>query len=1107
MISKADIENVHLLSPIQQGLFFHSLKNPNASSYFGQQVYELEGNLDIACFQHAWEYAVDRHSVLRSAFVWDGTDKMLQVVFRHVSTPLAVEDWGIVAEGDRVDRLANFLEKDRLQQFDLAKAPLFRLAIKQIGEERYYFIFSQHHLLVDGWSCALILKEVLTQYHALRAGRRLDLASPRPYQDYLDWLEQQEWWRAETFWAPVLQSFQGPTTLPFAHSRTSSGQFDEVEWRLSRLETERVRNFAAQHHLTLNSIVQGAWALLLSSHCNKEDVLFGTTVSIRPPDLEGVEAMVGMFINSLPVRLTIDSAESVVNLLERLQATQIDGQSYGFVSLVQIQGWSGVSRGSSLFDSIIVTENHPINMFENCYNVQEVEANSLKINAAGGFARTHYPLTVHVVSQPQLAVQLVYDECMFSRKAMNALIHQMQTVVNGFVDHPAGRAVASLMISPSDRGQLLKNSRGRYIFRNNRDTLTKKIAGQASTSPDAIALECGVQQLTYRELERRSNQVARYLAQKGVCPEVRVAICMERSLEMVTGLLGILKAGGAYVPMDPTYPMERLAYMLLDSQAPILLTSNKLRNRAPASTTMVIDLDDDWAEIEREDSTALEGRIGEDNLAYVIFTSGSTGLPKGVEITHGGLINYLEWAAKAYEICSDSTVPVLSSIGFDLTVTSLFTPLLQGGRAELFPNSDIESLAKALWSWRQYSCIKLTPSHLRGANYLLYQVGRTQKGMPKCLIVGGEQLFAYDLTPWQMHERSTRLINEYGPTEATVGCVVYEASTLPSNTNQVPIGRPIDNTEVFVLTARGDLAPVGSAGELYLGGICLARGYLNRSAETAEKFVPHPFATAPGARLYCTGDLARWNENGQLEYLGRSDQQVKIRGHRIELTEVELALCAHPGIQSCAVIAWPEEVNSSELKLVAYVVPAHGLLVIAEIKKWLEARLPLYMLPSAFVTIDKLPLTENGKLDRNSLLPPDEKDAPISLEYEPPQTETEKRLTRIWEELLRRDRIGRHDRFFDIGGHSLLMTQLVSRVNSAFETDIPFNIAFDATTVAELAQCIDESKCEKRTHGAQLEIAAGSKTQDISLDRVSGLSEREIDDYLAKCLESPLGDR
>jgi len=580
---------------------------------------------------------------------------------------------------------------------------------------------------------------------------------------------------------------------------------------------------------------------------------------------------------------------------------------------------------------------------------------------------------------------------------------------------------------------------------------------QVARGPDAVAIIYQRQQLTYRELNQRANQVAHYLRKRGVGPESLVGVCLERSPEMVIALLGVWKAGGAYVPLDPMYPPERLSFMVNDARTELLLTDEKCKDLFLASSDSAVLLDSGWPVIAQESTGNLAAVAIPSNLAYVMYTSGSTGQPKGAMIQHSSLVNYLCWAIKFYAVEAGGAVPVHSSIAFDSTVASLYPPLLAGGQIELLPEDmGAESLLTALRQVKDRSKVVITPAHLELLNQQLSP--DEMAGMTKGLVIAGETLLAERLSQWRIFAPVTRLFNEYGPTETTVGCCVYEVQAEDPRDAPVPIGRPIANTQLYVLDPNLHLVPPGVIGELYIGGAGVARGYLNRPELTQERFLVDPFSGQSGARLYKCGDLVRYRKDGTLEFLGRVDNQVKVRGYRIELGEIECTLAGHPGVQSCAVLA--REDTPGNKQLVGYVIALESeSLGTKELLDFLGQRLPDYMVPTQFIFLDSFPLTQNGKIDRKALPAPSYKNILATQEFVAPRGETENKLAAIWMELLKLKKVGIHDDFFDLGGHSLLAIKAMSKIQEEFGVVLRMETFFLSATIADLAKALPS--CEK----------------------------------------------
>jgi amino acid adenylation domain-containing protein len=624
-------------------------------------------------------------------------------------------------------------------------------------------------------------------------------------------------------------------------------------------------------------------------------------------------------------------------------------------------------------------------------------------------------------------------------------------------------------------------------------TLVQLFEEQVAANPEAVALLCEEESLSYGELNERANQLAHYLRRMGVAPEVRVGIGMERSLELVVGLLGIVKAGGAYVPLDPAYPLERLSYLLQDAGVRVLLTQSRLADRWPRAGALVLCLDTNSIEIAKSSVRNPLPTVGPENLAYVIYTSGSTGNPKGAMICHQGLTNYLTWCSASYRVAEGTGAPVHSSIGFDLTVTSLWAPLISGRTVTLLPEGyGVDALASVLQKTKGHSLVKITPIHL----WMLTSLIATEDidASTRCFVVGGEALTYEQIALWRKMAPGTRIINEYGPTETVVGCCVYEVGERDPEVGAVPIGTPIANTSVYVLDRDFKSVPTGVEGELFIGGAGVSRGYLNRPALTAEKFVPNPFSHVAGDRMYRTGDRARWRSDGNLEFLGRVDEQVKIRGYRVEPGEVEAVLTQHPSIREAAVIVREDE--PGEKRLVGYVV-AKGQRgpTAAELRSYMKERMPEYLVPSAFVRLAALPLTPNGKVDRRHLPPPEGARPELEATYAAPRTKVEEQLTTIWGEVLSIERVGIHDNFFELGGHSLLATQVTSRIRETLLVRLSLRHVFESPTIAKLASAIasDLARNRKEDQSVRLKELLRNMTSEEKAERLRQMRSANTD--------------
>ncbi|WP_231295569.1 non-ribosomal peptide synthetase [Gloeocapsa sp. PCC 7428] len=1054
-----NVEDFYPLSPMQQGLLFHTLSAPDTGVYFNQLVCTLVGQLNIPVFERVWQQVIQRHSILRTCFRWEGIKEPVQIVLRQVQLPLKHYNWQDLSSTEQQEKLAAFLESDRTLGLDLTQAPLMRLALIQLSENTYQFVWNTHHLITDGWSTSLLLEEVFKFYTAFCQGKELQLAPPRPYRDYIKWLHKQDLTKAEAFWRQTLSGFSAPTNLRIEKSLSSTHnqiKYATQQIKLSASQTAAMRSLVRQQQITLNTLLQGAWAWLLSYYSGETDVLFGVTVSGRPVTLVGAESMAGLFINSLPLRVQVAADTSVVAFLKHIQAQQAEISQYEYSPLVQVQRWSEIPRGMTLFNSILVFENYPV-------DTSKRQIDNLEILNVVTDERTNYPLTVTVVPSKELSLEIAYNRDRFDDDAMTRMLGHLNNLLAGIVTNPQQRLSDLPLLTEAEKQTLLVKWNNTQTEYPQNVYLHQLFEAQVEKTPNAVAVVHENQHLTYQHLNQKANQLAHYLQKHGVAPEVLVGICLERSLEMIVGLLAILKAGGAYLPLDPAYPQERLAYMLADAQVSVLLTQESFSAKFSDTSAQVICIDNEELIIQQPQTNLInQNRL--DNLAYVIYTSGSTGKPKGVMIEQASLVNYTQAAITEYKINSSDRILQFASISFDAAAEEIFPCLVQGATLVLRTDEMLTSISYFLEKCRQQSLtiLDLPTAFWQQLTSELYALKLTLPLSVRLVIIGGEKASTDKVLIWQKCvDKRIRLVNSYGPTETTVVATTYDLSE-QTFTQEIPIGKAISNIQTYILDRYLQPVPIGIPGELYISGQGVARGYLNQPELTAEKFIPNPFDTGD-TKLYKTGDLVRYRSDGNIEILGRVDQQVKIRGFRIELGEIEAKLIQHLMVQDSVVVVIED--NFGDKRLVAYIVPntqnndlEKNSELIPELRQLLKASLPNYMLPSAFVLLDKLPLTPNGKIDRKALSIADQIDANIGTTYRTPRTPVEEKLAKIWADLLKVKQVGIEDNFFDLGGHSLLLTQLVFQVRQTWQIELPLSSLWEMPTIASLAQSIETAQ-------------------------------------------------
>ncbi|HEU5379924.1 MAG TPA: amino acid adenylation domain-containing protein [Ktedonobacteraceae bacterium] len=1078
------IENIYGLSPMQRGMLFHTLYAPHSGVYIGQLVCRMENGLDMDLFYQAWQQVIMRHPPLRTAFLWEGMDEPVQVVYRSIEVPWQQHDWRDLSPSQRDVSLEQAVTEDRKQGFDVSQAPLMRLMFYHLSDGSCYFIWTRHHILLDSWSVSAIIQEVSSAYDALRRHCAPVWEPRRPFQEYISWLHRQPAESAETFWRAYLRGFTTPTALPLpdysadqitdkeqehypagdilAQGRLQGGR--PVRLRGFALPVETVaalRAFAGHNQLTLNTLLQGAWALALSQYSGERDVVFGTTVAGRPADLAGSEKMVGLFINTLPVRVQMPAHEELISWLTRLQAQQVEARQYEYSPLVQVQGWSEVSRDRQLFESLVVFENYPLETGDDA-----AEGQSIRISAAQSLGQTNYPLVL-IISATQVAsnalkLQLGYETTRFSTHTIDCLLTQLQTILDEMLKHPTGRLADLSLLREEEQQQLLKEWHGaQEPYNIDTTTIVQALSRQTELTPDKIALTCGDGSLTYGELERRSAQLARYLRQQGVEHEDVVGVCMERSCTLAITLLGIMKAGAVYLPLDPGSPQSRLAFMLSDAHVSLVLTRSdhlKLFATLPCKTLCL----EDGQEFPTPDSTyAPLAQILPAYAAYVIYTSGSTGMPKGVVISHQALWNHVQTVSTTYNLQAEDRVLQFASLNFDVSLEELLPAWAQGASVVMWP----EALAPDPARFSDFvareglSVLNIPSSYWHEWVGELVRPGALLPPDLRLVIIGSEKASSARFVLWQRLVGSrVALYHAYGLTETTITALAYQPAQDQAwaEARPLPIGRPLTNIQAYVLDERLLPAPPGVPGELYIGGACLARGYLRNASLTAERFLPHPYSAVPGARIYRTGDRARYLPDGTFELLGRSDTQIKLRGFRIEPAEIEERLLQHPTVREALVVA-REDVPGIHT-LVAYIVVNEQTTAFLErLRQHLQQSLPAYMLPAFFVPLEAMPRTSTGKIDPRLLPAPHQKLVQLDA-YIAPRTPMEEILSAIWGEVLRVERVGRFDHFFKLGGHSLQATQVVARLRETLQVELPVRAIYDAPTIAALATRIEQKR-------------------------------------------------
>ncbi|MGA5361274.1 amino acid adenylation domain-containing protein [Streptomyces purpurascens] len=1068
----SDLQEVLPSSPLQEGLLFHSLFDRQTPDvYTVQLVFELHGRVDAAALRAAVATLLHRHPNLRAGFWQQGADQLLQVIPREAELPWREVDLTggdgqeqtpeQEQEQDKEQELARLVDEDRTRRFDPARPPLLRFTLIRLASERYCLVFLSHHLLIDGWSLPNLVQELFTLYS--QRGDDTGLPAVVPYRNYLAWLASQDRGAAEEAWREALAGVEEATLLAPAGAGSTVTPPEEIAWELSEGVTSALTEVARGHGLTLNTLVQGVWGVLLGRALNRHDVVFGATVSGRTPEISGVETMVGLFINTLPVRVRWDESESWSDMLARLQDEQSKLLQHQHLGLAEIQHIAGMRE---LFDTTTVFENYPLDTDAVQAALADVEVTGLTAHDA-----THYPLTLIAFPGKSLRFTLGYRPDLFTPDAAETIAARLNQLFEAVAADPGRPLGQSDVLTAGERHRLLVEWS---------DTaqpvppvsLPELLQAQAARTPEKTALvlpatvrsspqDTGLTDrpdtvVSYAELNARANRLARELVRRGIGPEKIVALLLPEPGELLVAIVAVLKAGAAYLPLDPEHPAERISFLIEDAGAALVLTASTVEAKVAAAVPRMV--------LDHEHTRSLVGsRAGTDlsdadricplsphHLAYVIYTSGSTGRPKGVAMSCRGLMNLLTWQATAIPIGEGESgrTAQFTTIGFDVSVQEILGALTSG-RSLVVTAEDVRRDADELVRWLERHEI----NELFAPNLVVDAVcaaaveqGRRLPAL-RHIAQAGEALTLTDAVRQFFHEETRRLHNHYGPTETHV----VTAHHLPEHPSEwpsaAPIGAPIANTRVYVLDGGLRLVPPGAVGELYVAGTGVARGYVNRPGLTAERFVADPFGP-PGSRMYRTGDLVRWTPDGELAFTGRADDQVKVRGHRIEPSEIETALSRHPDLTQTAVVA--QQHKPTGKRLVAYVVPTTGTtLDTTTLRDFIRHTLPDYMIPAAFVPLDELPLLANGKLDRSALPTPTPGTTPTTRA---PRTPQEELLCNLFAQVLGLPQVGAEDNFFELGGHSLLATRLTSRIRSALGVELVVRTLFDAPTVASLAE-------------------------------------------------------
>lgn len=1028
------------LSPLQQGMLFNAVSNPHSGIDIEQFLFTVSEPLDSISVEKAWTILINKYDVLRTVFEWEGLSEPVQTIPDNVLFKSQISDFSLMSEEEVDEKIQRLLREDRLLSFDLRRAPLMRFHFFLINNGCYKFLWTFHHILLDGRSIDIIIKDFFSTYDLLIKNSVFHTESAIPYWHYIDWLEHKNKLGYEQFWRNHLEDFSPCPMTITTNVQQKKSLFSEEKIYLSQKLSSELTVFAKNTEITLNSIFQGTWALLLHYYANSNDLVFGTIRACRHiPPLKS-ESMVGLLINNVPMRIKIPSDVNLQSWFQSIKEQNITLREFEHTALADINTWCKNPSDANLFESLFIFENYHLN------DSLQSHTNGNGNRTLEYFEQTNYPLTFLVHNGNQILLRLEYDESRFSKNVIQRMLKNIESFLQKVNTHHQ-QVVTDIPFLSNDEFSLFNkwnNTKAEYPD----CKLSTLFEQQVAKTPEKTALIWGEYTLSYDQLNKKANQFAHRLIKVGVGPEKIVGLFLDRSPEIVIAMLGILKAGGAYLPLDPDFPRQRIEFMIANSKTDTIITKESLKlkfteyNGLPEGLNLLC--------IDSEDGTFEENSLNPNisgstnNLAYVLYTSGSTGKPKGVQITNRSLVNFLFSMQKEPGINVNDILLSITTTSFDISGLEIYLPLVTGASVV------IGTRELALNPYALISAIKNYTVTIMQATPTTWQMmldAEWKDASNLKIFCGGEAL------PAKLANKllgiGADLWNMYGPTETTIWSTIFHCTT--KSDQLPPIGKPIANTYTYIVDKHMHPVPVGVTGELLIGGDGLARGYLGMEEATLNKFITTPIEGQEKTVFYKTGDLAKFNDDGVIEYVGRSDFQVKIRGYRIEIGEIESSILKFPGIRETIVITNTD--SAINKYLIAYIITNKtDTFNLEDLKSFLKGILPDYMIPSFFISMEKFPLTPNNKIDRKALPPPNTERPEIRSLFIPPSTEVEKKIVQAWKNVLTIDKIGINDNFFDLGGNSILIMQLAGTLKNYFSNKIDILQLFQYPTIKQLSE-------------------------------------------------------
>ncbi|MEE4561814.1 amino acid adenylation domain-containing protein [Paenibacillus polymyxa] len=1047
MSSKQLLQKIYSLTPMQEGILYHTLREENQGNFIVQLFFSVEGPLSLDIMNKSMQLLVQRHDVFRTLFNVDKAKRPIQMVVDHLEHKIVFQDLTEKNHDCQMEYISHYADEEKMKGFDVTAEMLVRLAVFQTNLQHFRLLLSFHHIIVDGWSLSAIVQELFEIYSALSAQRSPVLREIHSFQNYIEWLNRQDQDSASLYWNQYLEGIEQSTALPWQPKQKKEGYLQEqVKFTFDREMTKKIKELALAYRVTMNAVIQAIWSIVLKRYNDTNDVVFGTVVSGRHAAVSGIDQMIGIFINTNPVRINFEQDIDFEDLLILIHKQMIDSQEHSHYPLMKIQAATPLKE--NLINHIVVFENVPLE-----FNLLDGQhAHELRIYDIELKDQTNYDFNIIIIPSEEISVCLKYNAFCYSHEDMQKVAGHIRAVTTAITENPHILVRNISILTPDEKERILTEFNNTDQAFSGQQCLHEYFEDRVIAYPNKTALILGEQNMSYEEVNKRANQLARILRRKGVGSNRSVGIMVERSFEMIIAILAIHKAGGAYIPIDPAYPKERVRYMLQDSVTNLVLTKTKWKECLSGFETEILLMDVGLSD--NEDDTNLNCVNKPEDMAYIMYTSGSTGKPKGVIVQHRSVVNNMLWMQRKYSITEADVIMQKTSYTFDVSVFELCWWYFQGAATlcllEPGAEKDPESIIRTV-EQKKVTVIHFVPSMLHAfLDYLEYGEGHIQRlSSIQKVFTSGEALTCWHVQRFNDRWRRDRNIvfsNLYGPTEGTIHDSYFDC---PSDfeMDSIPIGKPIDNIQMHIIDQDGQLQPIGVAGELCISGTGVAAGYVNLPEATEEKFVRDPFRV--GQKMYKTGDLARWKSDGNIEYMGRKDFQIKIRGYRIEIGEIENVLHQYPGIQQALVTVYMDAKNNGHL--CAYIMESRSINE-NSIKEYLIQRVPDYMVPSYFIKLDRFPLSQSGKIDRRNLPVPDIK-VKVSASYTPPRNHIETVTSEIWEEVLGVEKVGIHDHFFALGGDSIKAIQVSSRLQR-HHVHIGIKDIFANPTIAQLTQVL-----------------------------------------------------